>query len=179
MFPVLPIEEFDREIPIEATGFERAKQFAERGLKEAGITLICTGDVLDDDILDAIGQPALGVISSHHYSAAHPSPENKAYVAAFMKANNGMRPNFMSVGGYDGMHLIYEALKKTGGATDGEKLVEAMKGMAWVSPRGPMSIDPATRDVVQNVYIRKVEMKDGHYWNVEFDKVENFKDPGV
>jgi branched-chain amino acid transport system substrate-binding protein len=155
------------------------KQFAERGLKDAGIALIGPGDVVDDDILDAIGAPALGVITSFHYSAAHPSPENKAYVDAFMKANNGMRPNFMSVGGYDGMHLIYEALKKTGGATDGEKLVEAMKGMAWVSPRGPMSIDPATRDVVQNVYIRKVEMKDGHYWNVEFDKVENFKDPGV
>jgi branched-chain amino acid transport system substrate-binding protein len=155
------------------------KQFAERGLKDAGIALIGPGDVVDDDILDTIGAPALGVITSFHYSAAHPSPENKAYVDAFMKANNGMRPNFMSVGGYDGMHLIYEALKKTGGATDGEKLVEAMKGMAWVSPRGPMSIDPATRDVVQNVYIRKVEMKDGHYWNVEFDKVENFKDPGV
>jgi branched-chain amino acid transport system substrate-binding protein len=155
------------------------KQFAERGLKEAGISLICTGDVLDDDILEAIGRPALGVISSHHYSAAHPSPENRAYVDAFMKANNGMRPNFMSVGGYDGTHLIYEALKKTGGTTDGEKLVEAMKGMAWTSPRGPMSIDPATRDVVQNVYIRKCELLDGKLYNVEFDKVENFRDPGV
>jgi branched-chain amino acid transport system substrate-binding protein len=155
------------------------KQFAERGLKDAGVTLICTGDVLDDDILEAIGRPALGVISSHHYSAAHPSPENKAYVDGFMKANNGARPNFMSVGGYDGMHLIYEALKKTGGATDGEKLVESMKGMAWTSPRGPMSIDPATRDVVQNVYIRKCELVDGKLFNVEFDKVEHFKDPGV
>ena len=155
------------------------KQFAERGLKEAGISLIGPGDVLDDDILETIGRPALGMITSQHYSAAHPSPENKAYVEAFMKANNGMRPNFMSVGGYDGMHLIYEALKKTGGATDGEKLVEAMKGMAWTSPRGPMSIDPATRDVVQNVYIRKCELVDGKIYNVEFDKVENFKDPGV
>ena len=155
------------------------KQFAERGLKEAGISLIGPGDVLDDDILEAIGPPALGMITSFHYSAAHPSPENKAYVDAFMKANNGMRPNFMSVGGYDGMHLIYEALTRTGGATDGEKLVEAMKGMAWTSPRGPMSIDPATRDVVQNVYIRKCELVDGKLYNVEFDKVENFKDPGV
>ena len=155
------------------------KQFAERGLKEAGISLIGPGDVLDDDILEAIGPAALGMITSFHYSAAHPSPENKAYVDAFMKANGGMRPNFMSVGGYDGMHLIYEALKKTGGGTDGEKVVEAMKGMAWTSPRGPMSIDPATRDVVQNVYIRKCEMVDGKLWNVEFDKIENFKDPGV
>ncbi len=155
------------------------KQFAERGLKEAGISLIGPGDVLDDDILEAIGPSALGMITSHHYSAAHPSPENRAYVDAFMKANKGMRPNFMSVGGYDGMHLIYEALKKTGGATDGEKVVEAMKGMAWTSPRGPMSIDPATRDVVQNVYIRKCELVDGKLFNVEFDKVEHFKDPGV
>ncbi|HTS20920.1 MAG TPA: ABC transporter substrate-binding protein [Casimicrobiaceae bacterium] len=155
------------------------KQFAERGLKEAGISLIGPGDVLDDDILEAIGPPALGMITSQHYSAAHPSPENRAYVEAFMKANNGMRPNFMSVGGYDGMHLIYAALAKTDGATDGERLIEAMKGMAWVSPRGPMSIDPATRDVVQNVYIRKCEMVDGKIYNVEFDKVESFKDPGV
>src|SRR5437660_380074 len=155
------------------------KQFAERGLKEAGISLIGPGDVLDDDILEAIGPPALGMITSFHYSAAHPSPENKAYVDASMKANNGMRPTFMSVGGYDGMHSIYEALKKTGGATDGEKLVEAMKGMSWMSPRGPMSIDAATRDTVQTVYIRKVEMKDGHYWNIEFDKIDNVKDPGA
>lgn len=155
------------------------KQFAERGLKEAGVALICTGDVLDDDILEAIGRPALGVISSHHYSAAHRSPENKAYVDEFMKANNGMRPNFMSVGGYDGMHLIYEALKKTGGDADGEKLVFAMKGMAWTSPRGPMSIDPATRDVIQNVYIRKCELVDGRLFNVEFDTLEQVKDPGV
>jgi branched-chain amino acid transport system substrate-binding protein len=155
------------------------KQFAERGLAGAGVRLICTGDVLDDDLLDVIGAPALGVVSSHHYSAAHASPENKAYVDGFMKANKGMRPNFHSVGGYDGMHLIYEAMKKTGGDSDGEKLVAAMKGMAWISPRGPMSIDPATRDVIQNVYIRKVEMRDGHYWNVEFDKIENVRDPGA
>jgi branched-chain amino acid transport system substrate-binding protein len=155
------------------------KQFAERGLAAAGIKLIGTGDVVDDDILDAIGAPALGVITSFHYSAAHPSPENKAYVDAFMKANNGMRPNFMSVGGYDGMHLIYEAEKKTGGSSDGEKIVEAMKGMSWTSPRGPMSIDPATRDVVQTVYIRKVEAQDGHYWSIEFDKMDNVKDPGA
>jgi branched-chain amino acid transport system substrate-binding protein len=155
------------------------KQFAERALRESGINLICTGDVLDDELLDTIGQPALGIVSSHHYSAAHPSPENKAYVDGFMKANGGMRPNFHSVGGYDGMHLIYEAVKKTGDIGDGEKIVAAMKGMAWTSPRGPMSIDPATRDVIQNVYIRKVESRDGHYWNVEFDTIDNVKDPGA
>jgi len=153
------------------------KQFQERGLKEAGIKLIGTGDILDDDLLEAIGPSALGAITSHHYSAAHDSPENKEYVAAFMKANN-MRPNFMSINGYDGMHVIYETLRKTNGSGTGEQLVEAAKGMKWLSPRGPMSIDPATRDVVQNIYIRRCEMKDGKLWNIEFDKIENVKDPG-
>jgi branched-chain amino acid transport system substrate-binding protein len=148
-------------------------------LSQAGIALIGTGDVVDDDLLDAIGAPALGVVTSFHYSAAHPSPENKGYVDAFMKANKGMRPNFHSVGGYDGMHLIYEAIRKTGGNSDGDKLVAAMKGLSWMSPRGPMSIDPATRDAVNTVYIRKVELRDGHYWNIEFDKVDDVKDPGV
>ena len=155
------------------------KQFADRGLREAGIALICTGDVLDDDLLEAIGPPALGVISSHHYSAAHNSPENKAYVEGFQRSNPGMRPNFHSVGGYDGTHLIYESLKRTGGATDGEKLVNAMKGLSWTSPRGPIAIDAATRDVIQTVYIRRCEMVGGKPFNVEFDKVENVKDPGV
>ena len=104
-------------------------------------------------------------------------PENKAFVAAFLKANNNMRPNFMAVGGYDGMALIYKALEKTGGDTDGQKLVEAMKGQAWMSPRGPISIDPQTRDIVQNVYIRKVEKRDGQLWNIEFETIPNVKDP--
>ncbi|HTS84580.1 MAG TPA: ABC transporter substrate-binding protein [Usitatibacter sp.] len=149
------------------------KQFADRGLKEAGIKLICTGDVLDDDLLEAIGAPALGITSSHHYSAAHDSPENKEYVSSFMKANN-FRPNFMSVGGYDGMHLIYESLRKAN-TTDGEKLVDAMKGMSWMSPRGKMTIDPEMRDVIQDVYIRRCEQKDGHLWNIEIDKLPQVK----
>lgn len=154
------------------------KQFQDRGLKEAGIKLIGTGDILDDDLLEAIGPSALGAITSHHYSAAHDSPENKAYVDAFTKANPGMRPNFMAINGYDGMHVIYEMLKKTGGGGTGEQLVDAARGLRWVSPRGPMSIDPQTRDVVQNIYIRRCEMKDGKIWNIEFDKIENVKDPG-
>jgi len=159
-------------------GLAVMKQFEERGLKQAGIRLIGTGDVTDDDLLESMGPAAVGVITSFHYSAAHDSPENKAYVDAFMKANKGMRPNFHSVGGYDGMHLIYEALKKTGGKGTGEQLVEAMKGMKWVSPRGPISIDPATRQPIQTVYLREVKMVDGKPWNIEFDKFENVKDPG-
>jgi branched-chain amino acid transport system substrate-binding protein len=154
------------------------KQFEDRGLKQAGIRLIGTGDVTDDDLLVSMGAPAVGVVTSFHYSAAHDSPENKAYVDGMMKANNGMRPNFHSVGGYDGMHLIYEALKKAGPDATGEQLVEAMKGMKWTSPRGPMSIDPATRQTVQNVYLREVKMVNGQPWNVEFDKIENVRDPG-
>jgi branched-chain amino acid transport system substrate-binding protein len=154
-----------------------AKQFAERGLDKAGIKLIGPGDVTDDDVLNGMGDAVLGAVTAHMYSAAHPSDMNKAYVEAFKKANGGLRPNFMSVGGYDGMHLIYAALKKTSGATDGDALIAAMKGMAWESPRGPISIDPETRDIVQNIYIRKVEKIGNELYNVEFATIEAVKDP--
>ncbi|MEP7207486.1 MAG: ABC transporter substrate-binding protein [Casimicrobiaceae bacterium] len=154
------------------------KQYVERGMDKAGIRLIGPGDVVDDDLLPGMGDAAIGVVTAHMYSAAHPSAMNKAYVEAFKKANNGLRPNFMSVGGYDGMHLIYEALKKTNGSTDGDALISAMKGMAWESPRGPISIDPETRDIVQNIYIRKVEKTGGELYNVEFATFEQVKDPG-
>lgn len=153
------------------------KQFVERGLHKAGMKLIGPGDLTDDDILPGYGDVALGIITAHFYATAHPSPKNKAYDAAFRKNNPGMRPNFMSVGGYDGMHLIYEALKKTGGKTDGDSLVNAMKGMTWESPRGPIKIDPETRDIIQNIYIRKVEKVGGELHNVEFATFEAVKDP--
>jgi branched-chain amino acid transport system substrate-binding protein len=158
-------------------GASLMKQVSERQFNEAGIKVIATGDVLDDEQLPGMGDVVLGIINSHNYSAAHDSPENKKYVADFAKANPNMRPNFMSVGGYDGIALIYKALEKTKGDADGTKLLEAMKGMAWTSPRGPISIDPDTRDIVQNVYIRKVEKKDGQIYNVEFATVPNVKDP--
>jgi branched-chain amino acid transport system substrate-binding protein len=154
------------------------KQFVERGLDKAGIRLIGTGDVTDDDILNAMGDSALGVVTSHHYSAAHDSPTNRKFVEAFTKANGNLRPNFMAVGGYDGMRVIYEALKKTKGAGGGEALLAAMKGQIFESPRGPMFIDAQTRDVVQNIYIRKVEKKDGQLYNLEFDVIKDVKDPG-
>jgi branched-chain amino acid transport system substrate-binding protein len=154
------------------------KQFIERGLDKAGIKIIGPGDVTDDDLLNGMGDQVIGTVTAHMYSAAHPSQANKAYVAAFKKANPSLRPNFMSVGGYDGMHLIYEALKKTGGKTDGDSLIAAMKGMAWESPRGPISIDPQTRDIIQNIYMRKVERVDGELYNVEFETFPNVKDPG-
>jgi branched-chain amino acid transport system substrate-binding protein len=153
------------------------KQFLERGLDKAGIKIIGPGDVTDDDLLNGMGDQVLGTVTAHFYSADHDSPANKAFVSAFEKANSGMRPNFMAVGGYDGMHLIYEALKKTNGDTDGDKLIAAMKGLKWESPRGPISIDPETRDVVHNVYIRKVEKKNGQLYNVEFATYNDVKDP--
>jgi branched-chain amino acid transport system substrate-binding protein len=153
-----------------------AKQFAERGLANSGIKIIGPGDLTDDDGLNTMGDQMLGMVTAGPYSAAHDSAVNKAYVSAFETANN-FRPNFVSLGGYDGMHLIYEALKKTGGNADGDVLLAAMKGMAWESPRGPTSIDPETRDVVNNIYIRKVEKIRGQLYNTEFVTYEAVKDP--
>ena len=155
------------------------KQFLERGMDKAGIKLIGTGDLTDDDQLNDMGVGALGVVTAHHYSAAHPSALNKKFVEAFKKANNGLRPNFMAVGGYDGMRVIYEALKNTkGGQGGGEALLAAMKGQIFESPRGQIYIDAQTRDVVHNIYLRKVEKKDGQLYNVEFDVIKDMKDPG-
>lgn len=153
------------------------KQFAERGMDKAGIKLIGTGDITDDDILNSMGDVAHGVVTSHHYSASHNSPLNKKFVAAFEKANAGMRPNFMAVGGYDGMRVIYEAAKTTKGGT-GDALLNAMKGQIFESPRGPMFIDVQTRDVVHNIYIRKVEKVGGQLYNQEFSTIPDVKDPG-
>jgi branched-chain amino acid transport system substrate-binding protein len=153
------------------------KQFVERGLDKAGIKIIGPGDVTDDDLLNGMGDAVIGTVTAHFYSADHDSPTNKAFVAAFKKANDGMRPNFMAVSAYDGMHLMYESLKKAGGKTDGDSLIAAAKGMAWESPRGPISIDPDTRDIIQNIYIRKVERKNGELYNVEFATFPAVKDP--
>jgi branched-chain amino acid transport system substrate-binding protein len=155
-----------------------ARQFSERGLDKSGIKLIGPGDIVDDDDLPqpATGDALLGVVTAGIYSAAHPSQLNKDYVAAYQKAS-GHRANFISVGGYDGMNLIYEALKKTGGKTDADTIIEAVKGMTWESPRGTISIDPRTRDIVQNVYIRKVQKVDGQAWAIEFATFPAVKDP--
>ncbi len=153
-----------------------AKQFAERGLGQSGIKIIGPGDLTDDDGLDGMGDQMIGIITSGDYSASHDSALNKAYVAGFEKAA-GFRPNFVSVGAYDGLHLIYEALKKTNGNADGDAMLAAIKGMAWESPRGPISIDPQTRDIVQNIYIRKVEKVNGQLYNTEFAIYPAIGDP--
>jgi branched-chain amino acid transport system substrate-binding protein len=161
-----------------SVGFMKA--FAERGLDKAGIKLIGTGDLTDDDVLTAMGDPALGVISTHHYSAAHESPENTAFKKAYAEvAGAGVRPNFMAVGGWDGMHLIYDTVKKLGGDVDGDKAMAYItSGVTIQSPRGTIAIDPTTRDIVQDVYVRRVQRVGGQLYNVEFDKVAKVKDPG-
>ncbi len=166
-------------LPAGEQGIAFMKGYKERGLAEAGIKLIATGDITDDGVLEAMGDPTIGLTTSFHYSAAHDSPENKAFVTAYGEVNGTkLRPNFMAVGGYDGMAAIYEALKKTGGSTDGDKVMAALKGLKLVSPRGPIMIDPDTRDVVQTVYIRKVEKTPGGLYNIEFDRFADQKDPG-
>jgi branched-chain amino acid transport system substrate-binding protein len=153
-----------------------AKQFLERGMDKSGIRIVGPGDLTDDDELPGMTDAMLGIVTAHHYSANHPSALNKSFVTDFEKTYN-RRPNFIAVGGYDGMHVIYEALKKTGGNTDGDALISAMKGLAWESPGGPSSIDPQTRDIVHNEYVRKVEKVNGGLYNVEFATYEAVKDP--
>jgi len=153
-----------------------ARQYVERGMHTSGIRLMGSGDMTDDDLLNPMGDSALGIITAHQYSAAHPSATNQAFVAGFKKFS-GSRPNYVAVAVYDGMRLIYEALKKTAGDTNGDALIATMKGMSFESPRGPISIDPETRDIVQNIYIRRVERKDGELYNVEFETFPAVKDP--
>ena len=153
------------------------KGYLERELAKAGIRILATGDLTDEDTLDALGDAALGVVTSHQYADTHKSAENKAYTEAYAKAYPKDRPNYMSVGGYDGMMLIDEVLKKTGGDADAEKFIDAAKGIKLNSPRGPISIDAKTRDIVQTIYIRKVEMVGKKLSNVEIDKFADFRDP--
>lgn len=152
------------------------KQFVERGLANAGIKLIGTGEIVDDDLLSQMGDEAIGVVSSYPYSAAHPSALNKKFVAEFKKMHN-IRPNAVGVFAYDGMHVIYEALRKTGGKGGGDALMAAMKGQIFESPRGQVLIDANTRDIVQSVFIRKTERVNGELYNIEFSEEKDVRDP--
>jgi branched-chain amino acid transport system substrate-binding protein len=152
------------------------KAVAERGIDLKKIKVVGQGELTFDEALKGMGDAGLGFITAFHYDHNHQSAKNKAFVAAY-NAEYKRNPDMFSVGGYDGMHVIYEALKKTKGDTEGDALIAAAKGLKWESPRGPMMIDPETRDVVQTVYIRRVEKVNGVLVNVEFDKIENMKDP--
>ena len=161
-------------------GTQVMKQFNERGLGKAGIRLIGTGDVVDDDIVNTMDDDALGIVTSYPYSTAHPSAVNKKFVQEFKKLNNNLRPNAVAVFAYDGMHVIYEALRKTAGKGGGDALLAGMKGQIFESPRGQIYIDANTRDIVQSVYIRKVERPrggDGELYNIEFEEQKDVRDP--
>jgi branched-chain amino acid transport system substrate-binding protein len=153
-----------------------AKSFVERGIDAKKIKILGQGEITEENGLRGMGDAALGIITAYHYDQNHDSKMNKAFVGAF-NAEYKRNPDIFAIGGYDGMHVIYEALKKTGGKSDGDALIAAVKGLAWESPRGPVSIDPETRDIIQTVYFRRVEKVDGELRNVEFEKVENVKDP--
>jgi ABC-type branched-subunit amino acid transport system substrate-binding protein len=166
-------------VPAGGQGIAFMKGYRERGLAEAGIRVIATGDLTDDHVLPARGDATLGVITTFHYSAAHDSPQNKAFLKSYASANpNGGRANFMSVAAYDGMHAIYEVVRKLNGNIDGDKAMAVLKTIKFTSPRGPIAIDPQTRDIVQTVYVRKVEKVGGELFNVEFDRFADRKDTG-
>jgi branched-chain amino acid transport system substrate-binding protein len=152
------------------------KALSERGIDPKTIKVMGQGELTEEQALKSVGDTALGIITVFHYDYNHDSALNREFVKAY-RAEFNRSPDIYTVGGYDGTHLIYEALKKTAGKTDGEALIAAAKGMKWESPRGPISIDPETRDIVETVYIRRVEKVNGNLVNVEFDKVENVKDP--
>lgn len=153
------------------------KQVIDRDFAGSKIQVIATGDVTDDDLLNSMGDAVLGMVTSHDYSADHDSPENKAFVEIFKKVNNNLRPNMMAVAAYDGMDVIYRALTTTKGDANGQKLVDAMKGQKWMSPRGPMEIDANTREAIPPMFIRRVERKNGELYNVEFEATGPIKDP--
>lgn len=152
------------------------KQYVERGLDKSGPKMVAMSDVTDDDLLNGMGDVALGIITGGPYSASHDSAVNRAFVAKFKAVNNSMRPNVVAVGAWDALTLIYKAIGASKG-TDGDALLAAMKGQSWESPRGPIAIDAQTRDIVQNIYMRRVERIDGELYNVEFETIPAVRDP--
>ena len=157
------------------------KAYNETGLKAAGIQFFGTGDLTQESDLPALGDAALGILTTFHYAVSHNSPENKAFVAAAQKAlGDAKELTFPSVSAFDGMHVIYKMIEATGGKQDAQKAVDAVKGLAWVSPRGPVMIDPDTRHITENIYLREVsKAADGTYYNKEIQTFEKQGDPGL
>jgi len=153
------------------------KALAERNMSAQQIKVLGTQELADDSAVKSMGSDAIGIITAGNYNYNRDNAMNKKFVATYRKISGGENPNFGAVGGYDGMHLIYAAIKKTKGKTDAATLIAAANGMKWESPRGPMMIDPKTRDVVQTIYISKIEKKGGKVVNEVIDKVSNVHDP--
>ena len=168
-------------LPSGPTTLGFVKAFKENGLKDGGIKFFAPGDLTQESDLPALGEAALGIQTTFHYAVSHDSPENKAFVEAASKAiGNPAELSFPSVGAYDGMHVIYKMIEATGGEQDAAKAVEAVKGLAWTSPRGPVTIDPESRHITQNIYLREVaKADDGTYYNKEIQTFEKQGDPGL
>ena len=158
-------------------GFVQA--YVENGLKDAGVTLLAPGDLTQEPDLAALGDNALGLLTTFHYAVSHNSPENAAFVEAATKAiGSASELSFPAVGAYDGMYVISKMIEATGGNQDAAAAVEAVKGLSWTSPRGPVSINPENRHITQNIYLREVALEDGQYINKEIQTFENQVDPG-
>jgi branched-chain amino acid transport system substrate-binding protein len=152
------------------------KALAERGVDIAKTKVLGQDALAFETALQGMGDAGIGIITVSNYDYNHQSAMNRDFVKAYNDEYH-RNPDIFSIGGYDGMHLIYAALEKTGGKTDADALIAAAKGMSWESPRGPIMIDPETRDIIQTVYIRRVEKVGDGLRNVEIDSVPNVKDP--
>ena len=163
-------------VPAGAQPAAFGKALAERGVDPKVVKVLGTGETTAEPALKSMGDAALGIITAWHYDHADERPLNKEFVSTYFSAY-GRNPDFLSLGGYDGMHLIYEALRKTGGNPDAGNFIAASKGLTWESPRGPITIEPEFRDVVQTIYVRRVERSGSELRNIIIDKVDNVRDP--
>ena len=156
------------------------KAYRARGLDTDGIRPLGTSDLVDDNSLDSMGEAAVGLITSAHYSAAHDSELNKQFIASYAEVSGGSpRPNFMAVAAYDGLAAIYKATEELGGdVSDGEKVMKLLTGMTFESPRGPIEISAEDRDIVQNIYIRETKKTPDGLYNIEFETMPMVVDPG-
>lgn len=168
-------------LPSGPTTLGFVKSFNENGLKDAGIKFFAPGDLTQESDLPALGEAALGLQTTFHYAVSHDSAENRTFTEAARKAiGNPAELSFPSVGAYDGMHVIYKMIEATGGEQDAAKAVEAVKGLAWESPRGPVTIDAESRHITQNIYLREVaKSDDGTFYNKEIETFEKQGDPGL
>lgn len=167
-------------VPAGPTTVSLLKSYRDAGLDAQGIKFLAPGDLTEESSLPALGDAALGALTTFHYAVSHDSPENKAFVAAAAKAiGNPDELSFTAVGAFDGMRVIAKMIEATGGKKDAAKAVAAVKGLSWMSPRGPVTIDPQTRHVRQNIYLRIVEKIDGKYVNKEITSVPDVPEAGL
>jgi branched-chain amino acid transport system substrate-binding protein len=154
------------------------RTWKEMGLDAKGITLIGEGGLVGEDDLLAIGDAAQGLITSFHYSAIHPSALNARFVNDYLAVSGqGIRPDYAALAAYDALAAIYKVVELQGGKVDPDRTMQLVRGLKMESPRGPIMIDPKTRDIDQNIYIRRTERKGGRMVNTELETYKMVKDP--